>query len=623
MKKFIMLLLVLLLAFCEPVTAHAITYTCRVYISNNNKGTFDAKESVTSRIFYVGGSETVDLMDAKPRARIPGWFFVGWKDDETYDETNELLENTVIIVSRNRYFSPVYDEEGYQVAFDLQDGSSPSWEMKSFGDEISEPIPTRDAFEFGGWYIDAECTGERVTFPCTVKGGVTFYAKWIGTYYEVLFLDEERNQIGETQQIEYGQYAKAPDDLTKEGHTFKGWNDGTETLSGEDIEERKVTGAVEYTAVFETNSYVVTFIADDFTENIQAQFNTPISKPGTPTRQGYDFAGWLTDKGKRWNFGTDTMPANNITLNASWDIRKFTVTFFEQDGLAPIGMPQTVNWGCAAVIETAPAIAGHVFDQWMLSGSDADEIESLTSVKEHINAIARYIKDDFTVTFIDDQGQVIVTHSVSAGSSATAPSVPEKEGYTFIGWNNSLDNVTGDMTVTAQYAVKTCTVRFIDDDGSELSIQTVNWNTDAIAPNNPRREGYTFTGWDKAFDSVTSDITVTAQYKRTSTLDNGVETNGELQNDLTTGTSHYLNPSSNNIKLYNGVKNGKMATMLNEGIPAASIDKDDYLRYSEPVSLDNRVSFLNDFSKVIIIMLCLLTALALGVSIWIVRIRKR
>jgi uncharacterized repeat protein (TIGR02543 family) len=227
------------------------------------------------------------------------------------------------------------------------------------------------------------------------------------------------------------------------------------------------------------------------------------------------------------------------------------------------------------------------------------------------------------VTFIDDQGQVIGAHSVSAGGSAMAPSVPEKEGYTFIGWNNSLDNVTGDMTVTAQYEVKTCTVRFLDDDGSELSIQTVNWNTAAIAPINPQREGYVFTGWDKTFDSVTSDVTVTAQYKRTSTLDNGVETNSELQNDVKTGTSHYPGASLNTTKHFNELGNGKRAKLGNEGIPAASVDKDIQTRHSEPVNIDNRISFLNDFSEIIIIVLCLLTALTLGVSIWIVRVRRR
>ena len=36
----------------------------------------------------------------------------------------------------------------------------------------------------------------------------------------------------------------------------------------------------------------------------------------------------------------------------------------------------------------------------------------------------------------------------------------------------------------------------------------------ATAPANPTREGYTFTGWDKDFSNVQSDLIITAQYER-------------------------------------------------------------------------------------------------------------
>ncbi len=82
----------------------------------------------------------------------------------------------------------------------------------------------------------------------------------------------------------------------------------------------------------------------------------------------------------------------------------------------------------------------------------------------------------------------------------------------------SVDNSQNDDANNLDDAVvKKYTVVFKDYDGTTLNTQSVKEGTAAIAPQNPTREGYEFTGWDKSFDNVTSDITVTATYKKIST----------------------------------------------------------------------------------------------------------
>ena len=73
-----------------------------------------------------------------------------------------------------------------------------------------------------------------------------------------------------------------------------------------------------------------------------------------------------------------------------------------------------------------------------------------------------------SVRFVNYDGALLTEQSVPWGGAATAPSVPQRRGYTFAGWDRSFRQVTGDLTVTAQYEIKTYTVRFFDYDGETM-----------------------------------------------------------------------------------------------------------------------------------------------------------
>lgn len=57
----------------------------------------------------------------------------------------------------------------------------------------------------------------------------------------------------------------------------------------------------------------------------------------------------------------------------------------------------------------------------------------------------------FTVTFLDGQGNTLKTETVKRGNAATAPAKPARKGYTFNGWDKGFNNVTTDLTVTAKW----------------------------------------------------------------------------------------------------------------------------------------------------------------------------
>lgn len=76
--------------------------------------------------------------------------------------------------------------------------------------------------------------------------------------------------------------------------------------------------------------------------------------------------------------------------------------------------------------------------------------------------------DVYTVTFVDYDGTVLKTQQVMEGSAATAPANPTRLGYTFTGWDRDFSSVTSDMTVTAQYSINSyrLTILYVYENGT-------------------------------------------------------------------------------------------------------------------------------------------------------------
>lgn len=105
--------------------------------------------------------------------------------------------------------------------------------------------------------------------------------------------------------------------------------------------------------------------------------------------------------------------------------------------------------------------------------------------------------------------------NVTHGDTVTAPEVPKKDGKTFSKWDKDFSKVTSDLTINAVYDVDTFTVTFKDGE-KVLETQTVEYEAAATAPDTARLsppEGMHFAKWDKDFSKVTEDIEVSAVYE--------------------------------------------------------------------------------------------------------------
>ncbi|MBO4250469.1 MAG: BspA family leucine-rich repeat surface protein [Paludibacteraceae bacterium] len=157
----------------------------------------------------------------------------------------------------------------------------------------------------------------------------------------------------------------------------------------------------------------------------------------------------------------------------------------------------------------------------------------------------------FTVRFEDHDGTLLKEMQVAQGGKAVAPDDPYRDGYTFTGWDTDFSNVQSDLTVTAKYKKKIVyyTVTFVDWDDTVLKKEEVAEGEDATPPAAPERDGYEFDGWDGNYKNVQSNRTITAKYIK---KEQGLEEPGQTCNSQEPTATKLLRDGRLYL-LYNGI----------------------------------------------------------------------
>ena len=105
----------------------------------------------------------------------------------------------------------------------------------------------------------------------------------------------------------------------------------------------------------------------------------------------------------------------------------------------------------------------------------------------------------FDVIFRGFNGIQIDKIEVNEGESVIAPDVPMTvAGYTFTGWDKSLDNIRADLVINAVYVLNNYTITYNANGGSiDAYAPTVyNYESDTIVlPQAGGKDGYIFAGW--------------------------------------------------------------------------------------------------------------------------------
>lgn len=386
-------------------------------------------------------------------------------------------DNSFINVTSNLTIKALYDINKYEVIFLDYDGTLIEKQVVDYMTSAVAPSnPTRVGYNFITWNSSFE----------NITSDLIVIAQYKIRQFTVVFVDSTDTPIGNPQTINYGGTAVAPDAPKLEGKTFKKW----------DKSFTNVINNLTVKAIYEVTTYVVTFLKYDGTVYARQviEHNKNAVTPSVRNRPGYDFIGWT---------GSYENVTSDLIIIPIYKVKEFTVTFVDSTD-SPIGKVQHVKYGESAIAPQAPKVECKTFKMW---DKKFDVVTYDITVKA-IYDIATYV-----VKFLKYDGSLYATQTIKHNGTAITPSVPFRDGYDFVGWNGSYENVTSDLILLPIYKEQEFKVTFVDSKDAPIgNPQTVKYGQSAIAPNAPILEGHQFSKWNVPFNSIKGDLTVKAVY---------------------------------------------------------------------------------------------------------------
>ena len=441
-------------------------------------------------------------------AATPGYAFGGWNkaDGTAWDYASDKVTDNITLYAK-------WAANTYTITFDTAGGSEVITKTieVTYGEQFGDmPVPKREGYVFLGWYdalVGGKCYGDsdgKSTSPYDKDVSITLYAQWAEAPSRMVYFNTCGGTMTGPVEVlhKLNTPIAKPDNPTKPGHTFNGWYTDSALTQAWNFDDW-VTGELKLYAGWTVNQYTITFDTNGGSEiaPIIQDYGTEITAPADPTRKGYTFKGWDKEI-------PETMPAENMTVKAQWEINQYTITFDTNGGseIAPI----TQDYGTAITAPNNPTRKGYTFKGW-------DKEIPKTMPAENITVKAQWETNQYTITFDTNGGSEIAPITQDYGTAITAPADPTRKGYTFKGWDKEIPKTmpAENITVKAQWEINQYTIAFDTNGGSEIAPITQDYGTEITAPDNPTRKGYTFKGWDKEIPKTmpAENITVKAQWE--------------------------------------------------------------------------------------------------------------
>ena len=274
--------------------------------------------------------------------------------------------------------------------------------------------PYKEGYTFNGWQNLPE------TMP---SKNITVYGDYSINYYTLTYMLDGELYASDT--IMYGAAITLLPELTKEGHTFSGWQNAPSTMPANDV---TIYGS------FAINSYDLIYIVDGVEyKRYTLEFSSTIIPEADAIKEGYDFSGWSEIP--------ETMPAHDVEVTGSFSINTYLVTYIVEK---EVYATDSVVYNAEIVTPEGPSREGYTF-AW-------NDIPS-TMPANDITIYGSFTINSYDLIYIVD-GEEYKRYTLEFGATITPEEEPVKEGHTFSGWSEIPETMPAhDVEVTGSFTV--------------------------------------------------------------------------------------------------------------------------------------------------------------------------
>ena len=417
-----------------------------------------------------------ELVRLKSEPTKEGYTFSHWN----YGEDFRMPAKDVVIEGN-------FGINSYTVTYKIDGVQYGSTETYEYGSAVTlREEPEREGYTFNGWNRKG-----NFTMPA---GDIVIEGSFkINSYTVTYKVDGEIS--GETESYEYGADVSLREEPVKEGYTFSHWSRTTGfTMPAENV---VIEGS------FKINSYTVTYIVDgEITGEVESyEYGTEVKLRSEPSKEGHEFGGWNRTE----DF---TMPAENVVIEGNFDVNEYTVTYLV-DG-KDYGEKETYKYGTSVTLRKDPEKEGHTFSGW-------NQTDGFVMPAKNVVIEGSFSINSYTVVYKVDGEVVGDTESYEFGAPVSLRTEPQKEGYTFSGWDreSGFNMPAENVEIEGHYSINSYTVTYKVDGELYGDIETYEYNAPVELRQEPQKEGYTFGGWssETGFNMPAENVVIEGSFK--------------------------------------------------------------------------------------------------------------